>query len=327
LGVDVRVQEDAQEFKGSLFGALEDALDAALDAKAQGLGTPTAAAAAAAAKGASTAFAALEAPFRGVLLNSITSEGTTEGPGGEGFVKRWEEPFMELSVDVGLNDDDGGDGTIEGALGRYFADEVLEGPNAYRAPKAHGGLLKRARKGVALLAPPEVLHVHLKRFAYDHQKGGKGLEKKGNRVAFGLDLDLSPWTVEAAARHKGGGASAGGSGGSGGGSAVPGPAEPAEAATEARYRLHAVVVHSGGAGAGHYYAYVNHGGQGQDTGWAKCDDVRVSAVPAQMVLDDGAGGKHPAAAATKPAESTGAYLLQYVRADAIPALVPSLMKP
>jgi ubiquitin carboxyl-terminal hydrolase 7 len=90
LGVNVRQQEDAQEFKGILFAGLNDA-------QASGLSP--------------TARAALEAPFRGALRNSISCPDVD-------FGKTWREPFADLALDVS------GANTIEQALSNYFKDEV-----------------------------------------------------------------------------------------------------------------------------------------------------------------------------------------------------------
>ena len=249
LGIDVRVQEDAQEFKGLLFMGLEDSM--ATMATTEG----------------GSGFAALEAPFRGALQNRIACEEV-------GFTKTWREPFAELAVDVGHS------ATLEEALAAYFQDEVLDGENKYRT-KEHG--LQRAVKGARVLEAPEVLHVQLKRFAY----GPRGLTKLGDRLRFGEGLDLTPFTAGGEARG-------------------------------AKYKLHAVMMHSGGAEAGHYYAYVRPYLAGRDEArWVKCDDVRVAEVGRRTVLTEGAGVE----GGRLSRGSTTAYLLQYVREDAIPKLL------
>lgn len=108
LCVDVRLQEDPHEFKGRLLSALQDDLAAGSQAAgslARGGG----------------AFAALEAPFRGALVNTIAEdEGGGKGGKGAGFSRRWREPFLELALDVN------GTGSVEAALDKYFGDEVFE---------------------------------------------------------------------------------------------------------------------------------------------------------------------------------------------------------
>lgn len=240
LGVDVRQQEDAQEFKGLLFGALDSSL-APQHAKA------------------------LSAPFQGVILNALRG---LDAP----FEKSWKEPFSDLALEATS-------GSVSKALDKYFQEEVMEGPNAVSAKGLEGK--HRASKTVALLEPPEVLCLQLKRFAY----GPRGLTKVHAAVAFDEVLDLTPHL----ARPR------------------PEPGPPAGA--RAQYRLHAVLVHTGSASTGHYFAFVRRA-----SGWVRCDDTRVSSASWAEVRREGQGGS------VGPAGSS-AYLLQYVRTDAETSLI------
>jgi len=185
-----------------------------------------------------------------------------------------------------------------------------------------------------------VLHLQLKRFRY----GPAGLEKLGDSLAFGEHLDLGRWVDKGSPRAapQGGDTEKGNPEGEalGGSDARADAGETGAAGTETRYRLHAVLVHSGEAEAGHYYAFVRHPtGKSSPSevspaeaahGWARCNDARVSSVPLGVVLAEGAGTEDEGSAlgahrrrwpGRAGVASTGAYLLQFVRVDVIPALL------
>ncbi|GFR43016.1 hypothetical protein Agub_g4017, partial [Astrephomene gubernaculifera] len=89
-----------------------------------------------------------------------------------------------------------------------------------------GGLLRSAAKQYLLRRAPELLVLHLKRFAMD----GRGRARKIDKhVAFDTTLDLAPFLSHAATAY---GGTAGGAGGAGGSSATGAvPAADAAAAT------------------------------------------------------------------------------------------------
>mmetsp|Transcript_52342 Transcript_52342/g.119362 ORF Transcript_52342/g.119362 Transcript_52342/m.119362 type:complete len:351 (+) Transcript_52342:3-1055(+) len=291
LGINVQSQEDSQEFKGILFGSLMESL------AAEGLDG-----------------SALEAPFRGELRNEIECLDVA-------FRKRWAEPFSELALDVAS----GGRGkqTVEAALSRYFADEEMSGANGYRARGFEGK--QRAAKRVALAQPPEVLHLQLKRFAYRPSAGGQyGLVKLGDKLAFDQELDLKPYLAQQDEDDEERDLGGGGGGWAGG----PQSSSPARRASS-RYVLHAVLIHTGSASYGHYYAYVRPNlGQGSAPaggkdggGWVRCDDTRVEAVPWKQVREEGGGFGSASRDMQQAGLSTNAYLLQYVREDCLPAIL------
>jgi len=338
LGIDPRQQEDAQEFRGNLFLALSEALETVSseessldddldedgdvvmshDDKVDSKNTKKKPKK----KKAESAMAALETPFQGRLVNEIRS-----GVPGIAFAKTWSEPFADLAVDI--TSTTSSTATLVGALEAYFSEEVMSGSNAYKA-KGHG-LLAKAFKGCrldggspigktsaagGLPGLPEVLHVQLKRFAFDSRT--MRLSKVHAPCRFDQDLDLAPFVTAASTTGQG----------------TP---------VETRYKLHAVLVHSGDANFGHYYAYIKPSlasevaSSGKLTksgssggGWFKFDDQRVTPVPIEVVLAEGAGVSAKAGSGTVHGTggsfalqtmSTNAYLLQYVRVDAIQALL------
>lgn len=135
----------------------------------------------------------------------------------------------------------------------------------------------------------KVLHIQLKRFAY----GARGMVKLHDRLRFGEELDLAPFASPEVSEN----------GGNSDGSA--------------KYRLHAVLIHTGGANDGHYYAYVRPALAAGGRSWVRLDDTVATPISRKAVLAEGGGTGRAGLGGV----STGAYLLQYVREDAIPALL------
>jgi ubiquitin carboxyl-terminal hydrolase 7 len=151
------------------------------------------------------------------------------------------EAFQDLQLDVK------GCADIYASFDKYCEVETLEGDNKYDA-EGHGK--QDARKGVLFESLPPVLSLHLKRFEYDFVKDV--MIKINDRYEFPEELDLDKMQPDGsgpaylAHTHKGG--------------------------VRNRYRLLAVLVHSGGVHGGHYYAYIRPDG----TIWLKFDDDTVS---------------------------------------------------
>lgn len=147
---------------------------------------------------------------------------------------------------------------------------------------------------------PPVLQLHLKRFEYDFQRDCQ--IKINDRYEFPEDLDLSPFL-----------------------SAPPPTADgpPLPVSCDARYVLHSVLVHSGGASGGHYYAFVRPDPQGKPSEWLKFDDERVTRENAERAVQDNYGeGGFEVEGVVKDSYSysrwsrvSNAYMLVYVRAS------------
>jgi ubiquitin carboxyl-terminal hydrolase 25/28 len=69
-----------------------------------------------------------------------------------------------------------------------------------------------------------------------------------------------------------------------------------------RYSLYGVWLHQGVAGSGHYWSYIKNAET--ETKWIKFDDVRISEVEEQTVLNEAVGGG--------ARSHTSAYFLIYV---------------
>ena len=150
----------------------------------------------------------------------------------------------------------------------------------------------------------QVLHLQLKRFTYDPSTNS--MRKINDKLSFDEEIDLSPYLAPPSNNKE----------------KSPSSSSCAGApVAEAKYRLHAVLMHAGAYGYGHYFSYVrphqtddviNHSSGSSGGGWYRLDDERVSSATLSEALKDGAGSGRGA---------TSAYLLQYVRVDATPALL------
>lgn len=198
------------------------------------------------------------------------------------------ESFMDLQLDVkGCKD-------LYASFDKYTETETLEGANQY---KAEGYGLQDAQKGSLFESFPPVLQLQLKRFEYDFQRDA--LVKINDRYEFYDELDLDV----------------------GDGKYL---APTADRSVRNLYRLHSVLVHSGGVHGGHYYAFIR---PSPDGGWLKFDDEKVTLEEASKALTEQFGGEDDNAAPPMgPQQLNGtqapnlrftkysnAYMLVYVR--------------
>ncbi|KAL6758807.1 hypothetical protein V8C86DRAFT_1411207 [Haematococcus lacustris] len=194
------------------------------------------------------------------------------------------ETFMDLQLDVrGCRD-------VYASLDRYTEPEVMDGANQYKSEQFG---LQDAKKGVLFHSLPPVLQLHLKRFDYDFQRDTQ--LKINDRYEFPeeLDLDLD-----------------------GGRYLSPG----ADRSVRLLYRLHSVLVHSGGGHGGHYYAFIRPDAKT----WLKFDDERVTLEDKRRAMDEQFGGDEDSSAPGYPcppgpplrlARLSNAYMLVYVRVE------------
>eukprot|EP00842_Homolaphlyctis_polyrhiza_P006010 jgi/Hompol1/640/HPOL_002561-RA len=124
------------------------------------------------------------------------------------------DPIMDLSLDIKDCK------SLDMALRRFTASELLTKPNQYNCSKCHA--LRDARKRIAVLKAPPVLTIQFKRFDFLHSLGSK----ISRPIVFDARLNLAKYM-----------------------------ANPGKQNT--LYDLSAVLVHSGGSCySGHYYSYV-----------------------------------------------------------------------
>ncbi|KAF6255465.1 hypothetical protein COO60DRAFT_1641474 [Scenedesmus sp. NREL 46B-D3] len=161
------------------------------------------------------------------------------------------ESFMDLQLDVK------GCPNIYDSFDRYTQVEMMDGENQY---KAEGYGLQDARKGVLFDQLPPVLQLQLKRFEYDFARDT--MVKINDRYEFFDELDLD--------REDGKYLS-----------------PQADRSVRNLYKLHSVLVHSGGVHGGHYYAYIRPDGKT----WLKFDDTAVTIEDGGKALEEQFGGE------------------------------------
>ena len=204
------------------------------------------------------------------------------------------EAFLDLQLDVkGCKD-------IYASFDRYTETENLDGENKYRA-EGHG--LQDARKGTLFHEFPPVLQIQLKRFEYDFHRDT--MVKIHDRYEFPEELDLDVGDRKYL---------------------VP----EADKTVRNKYKLHSVLVHSGGINGGHYYAFIRPELQSGDAQWYKFDDEHVTKETKEKAVMDqyGSGGSAAAdddmeaaddvtnvriAPNLRLAKVSSAYMLVYIR--------------
>lgn len=168
------------------------------------------------------------------------------------------------------------------SIDAYVAVETLDGANKYHAEE-YG--LQTAKKGVRFLKFPPVLNIQLKR--WDYHPTTWMPYKVNDLYMFYPILDLSKY-LDRTVNHESG-----------------------------IYHLHAVLVHSGGVGGGHYYAYARPSSRNK---WYKFNDQMVSAASEKEAINDNWGGdetvrytRYGVLETHTVARSANAYMLIYVR--------------
>ena len=167
----------------------------------------------------------------------------------------------EEFYDLSLNVE--GCSTLTESLKQFLEVEKLDRDNQYET-KDFGK--QDAILGTKLIQLPPVLCLHLKRFKYDAQSNTE--VKITSRLAFPAYLDMSPFV---------------------------------ENGKDENYELFGVLVHSGSAYMGHYYAYLR---PTRDSQWFKFNDTIVTPVDAVEAIDGSFGTSHRA---------NSAYMLIYYK--------------
>lgn len=183
----------------------------------------------------------------------------------------FESSRVEPYLDIQLNVKDMR--TLDEAFQDYVKTEELDGENKYAA-EGHG--LQPARRGITFVSFPPILHLQLKRFAYDPYRDENC--KIHTRLEFPDHMNLDKYLVQ------------------------PDPADPAT------YTLHSVLVHSGSVHGGHYVAFVRPHPQKD---WFRFDDETVMRVSAKDAMDRNFGLTPEDARYART--STNAYMLVYIR--------------
>eukprot|EP01065_Artemidia_motanka_P024131 TRINITY_DN2875_c0_g3_i2.p1 TRINITY_DN2875_c0_g3~~TRINITY_DN2875_c0_g3_i2.p1 ORF type:complete len:1314 (+),score=367.78 TRINITY_DN2875_c0_g3_i2:81-3944(+) len=167
-------------------------------------------------------------------------------------------------------------GTLESCMSSYFLPEPMVGENRYFCERCDARV--DAERRMRLESLPPVLTVNLGRFTYDKQTWQR--VKLNQKVSFPLRLDVG--------KH----------------ADVCGQ--------DARYALFGVIVHSGGAYSGHYYAYLRPVDVGPPAQSTEAEDAKPAATDPESASDE-AGAKHadpeaaPAAASAEDSEASAKH--------------------
>ena len=134
--------------------------------------------------------------------------------------------------------------SVESALGTFTASERLSGANAYECARCRAKV--DAEKRLAIDVPPQLLTVHLKRFAFRRRGGAT---KIAHAVSFGEELELGAHATftraQLSAAYAAGGEPARGADGL-----------PTPDSLRLRYVLCSALVHAGRSPtSGHYFAF------------------------------------------------------------------------
>lgn len=146
------------------------------------------------------------------------------------------DPFYDVSV--AIRDVE----SLEGGLEKYLTPEILSDDNQWNCDQC--GTKVDAFKGLQFSRLPYFLTLQLTRFDYDYQTWRR--IKLNNKVTFPFTLDMAKFFTD----QKG-------------------------AAGNQEYELFSVMIHSGGAEGGHYYAFVKSFESGK---WFKFNDASVSEI-------------------------------------------------
>ncbi|XP_054627080.1 ubiquitin carboxyl-terminal hydrolase 47 isoform X2 [Dunckerocampus dactyliophorus] len=165
-------------------------------------------------------------------------------------------------------------GSVEEALQAFIQPETLDGPNQYFCERCKKKC--DARKGLRFLHFPYLLTLQLKRFDFDYTTMHR--IKLNDRMTFPEELDMSPFI-------------------------------DVEDESLPTFELFSVMVHSGSAAGGHYYACIKSFTDGQ---WYSFNDQHVSKITQEDIRktyggSSGSRGYYSSAFAS----STNAYMLIY----------------
>jgi len=197
-----------------------------------------------------------------------------------GHLRVRHDPFLEIPVPVGPEIPD-----LEASLNNWISPEILDGP--WDCEKCGGRV--QALKGMKISSASQFLNIQLKRFSYDPQTWQR--IKLDNKLAFPLQFDIKPFLEN-----------------------------PESEKNSTQYSLFSVLIHSGGAMGGHYYAMIKDAVDGK---WYKFNDASVMEIKESDIeqMFGGPPAKLPTSTQTQPTParrstfSTNAYMLMYRRIE------------
>eukprot|EP01006_Ploeotia_vitrea_P038009 TRINITY_DN66192_c8_g1_i3.p1 TRINITY_DN66192_c8_g1~~TRINITY_DN66192_c8_g1_i3.p1 ORF type:complete len:1232 (+),score=694.70 TRINITY_DN66192_c8_g1_i3:155-3850(+) len=195
------------------------------------------------------------------------------------FARERQDSFLDISVVIQNV------ATLNEALRNFVQPEMLVGDNQWRCSGCNEKV--DAEKGLKFTSLPKVLTVHLKRFVYDFNKNGR--VKVNSTLRFDETLDMSQLVNPSGdddQDDKGNNNNK----------------DNNKPKTSLRYVLFAVLMHSGTAMGGHYFAYIRGA---HDRQWYEFNDAIVSRLDREDPLKYAYGSEK---------SGMNAYMLMYRRA-------------
>ncbi|KAF9649119.1 hypothetical protein BDM02DRAFT_3186537 [Thelephora ganbajun] len=197
-----------------------------------------------------------------------------------------ESAFVQQFNDIQLNVK--GIQTLYDSFRDYVTVERLDGITKYHR-KGFGS--QNFQKRITFQSLPSVLHLQLKRYGWDIQLDA--MVKINDRFEFPFEIDLDEFFDKTTDRSK-----------------------------PWKYKLHSVLVHSGGFRGGDYFAFIK---PDRDTWWHKFKDDQVTPVTDREVLEESYGGESLDGVKVRATKgSTNAYMLVYIRETAIDEVLAPL---
>eukprot|EP01052_Picozoa_sp_SAG31_P008322 SAG31_NODE_418_length_15893_cov_5.433899_7_plen_556_part_00 len=201
-----------------------------------------------------------------------------------GHESKREEVFKNVQIYVKPFGETTAIGSLEEGLHREFSTERLCGDNQYNCDGCASKV--DADKGQKLSKAPYILSFSLVRFQYDFMTDRT--EKLNDRVEFPRVLDVAPF-LDASAADSGGSKRPSVAFGKGGSAVLMRGSSAFEPDVEPRmdYELYAILVHSGGVNAGHYYAYIKSFANGA---FYEFNDSRITGPLTDKQIEESFGG-------------------------------------
>lgn len=195
--------------------------------------------------------------YKGVMLNLIRCINC-------GRVSSREEDFYDVSLTIK------GKKSIDDSFKEFTEVEKLEGENAYHCEQCNSK--QTAEKSIKFRSLPKILNLQLKRFEYDWDRDIR--VKLNDEISFPMNLDMTPYLVDSQtlkdqqnSNHN-----------------INTESEAANSEAvlgiNASYELVGILVHSGSAGFGHYYAFIK---SPTDSQWFKFNDENVTSFDEENI--------------------------------------------
>jgi ubiquitin carboxyl-terminal hydrolase 47 len=205
-------------------------------------------------------------------------------------------------------------GSVTEALKAFCSPEILTGSNQFYCEQCQGKC--DAHKSLKFVTFPYLLTIHLLRFDFDYNTLRR--IKLNHRITFPDVLDLKEFVTECKSTQNCCNINGVAAPGECCDQVLPSSEQDCSASGEHNlweYELFSIMVHSGNATGGHYYAYIKSFETGQ---WYSFNDQLVTKITVEDICSTYGGQTETGTSnyyASTYASSTNAYMLMYRRID------------